>query len=376
MPTAFFRLYPRLFAPAPSLRRAMSSSLHSAAVAPSSNLSKDATNATSRSASQTPAPPIEESLPDDSIFADLIDVHSHAHHAISASYTSYSDPACHASEAPKDVSAPSEDARRTIADALASVRTSAVCMYGTRPNDFKAVALHRKLSPKVVPGYALHPWFVESVGPTEIPEKLAPRDVLDLLRATDWGKQLLDDYLIPAIDAKEPIVLAEFGLDRAATKPGTKEIYDFDTQLKLFRLQLLLGAELNLPVSIHCVRAFGHIYDVFASMKEDELPPRIMMHSFGGKQEILHLFLKKLSKPVRERFYFSFSPLNLRPAAPSFLAQIPANRLLLESDVHSPQEIDGAMWKVCKAVAEGLGWTPEECAKRTGENARIFLGIS
>jgi TatD DNase family protein len=264
-----------------------------------------------------------------------------------------------------------EEAEKALKDSLSTLKTSRICVYGTRSNDWPAVELlHRLGGAKVIPGYALHPWFVETIDATSIPDNVSRDNVLDVLRGTHFGSTLLE-YLGKARE-KGPVMLAEFGLDKAATKPGTKAIYDFPLQLKLFKLQLLLGAELGLPVSIHCVRAPGPTFDVFKSMKA--VPERIMMHSFAGKDDFLRELLNNLPKAVSKKLWFSISPLNLKNGTPDYLAKIPEDRLLLESDVHSVGEIDAAMWMVCEAVAEARGWSMNECAEKTGRNARAFLG--
>lgn len=314
-------------------------------------------------------------LPDarDPIWKELVDVHSHAQHA----YTLYSSPECFGASS---VVEPNETTTtvRQASDALTRVRTSRVFVYGTRPNDWLAAKMFKEAGKeKVVAGYALHPWFVESVDEVGGLQAMEDRkDVVSALKRTGWGRVLLEEYLEPAMERGEPVVLAEFGMDRAATKPGTpRALYDWEVQQRLFRIQLLLGAELGLPVSIHCVRAWGQLFETLSLMSPDDLPPRMMLHSFSGKSEVLKQLLTKLPKETSSRLYFSLSPLNLRAGgAPSFLQGLPADRLLLESDVHAPDQIDGAMWRVCSEVARGLGWTVEECARRTGENARRWLG--
>ncbi|KAI9033423.1 hypothetical protein DFJ74DRAFT_601286, partial [Hyaloraphidium curvatum] len=251
-----------------------------------------------------------------------------------------------------------------------------VCAFATRPNDFAAAEAFAAAEPAVVvPGFAVHPWFAEAVGTDALSEGATRDNVKDALRRTDWGRDLLDGHLLPAIASGRRVVLAEFGLDRVATKPGTKELYSFEAQLRIFRAQLALGAALDLPASVHIVRAHGHAFDVLKGTDPADLPPRIMLHSFSGKPEVLAQLLNKLPKETASRLYFSFSPLNLRHGAPACLSGVPQDRILLESDVHHPAEVDAAMWTVCGAVAGALGWTREECAKRTGQNARAFLGM-
>lgn len=74
----------------------------------------------------------------------------------------------------------------------------------------------------------------------------------------------------------------------------------------MFERQLDLAARLGRPVSVHCVRAPGPMLEIFRGRKPEELPPRIMMHSYGGSDGMV-ASLVKLPRKVGQRFYFSFS---------------------------------------------------------------------
>eukprot|EP00955_Chlamydomonas_euryale_P098936 365184-Chlamydomonas_euryale.AAC.6 len=50
-------------------------------------------------------------------------------------------------------------------------------------------------------------------------------------------------------------------------------------QLALVEMHLSLAVELQRPVSMHCVRAYGHMTELLRARGADKLPPAIMMHS-------------------------------------------------------------------------------------------------
>lgn len=53
-------------------------------------------------------------------------------------------------------------------------------------------------------------------------------------------------------------------------------------QVALVAYHLRLAAKYGRPISMHCVRATGPLQDLLTSTPSDQLPQRIMVHSFGG----------------------------------------------------------------------------------------------
>lgn len=103
----------------------------------------------------------------------------------------------------------------------------------------------------------------------------------------------------------------------------------------LYCAQVALAAEFQRPVSVHCVKGYGHLLDFFASLSAtpEACPPKVMLHSYGGSVEEIPRFCKL--RGIGTRFYFSFShainhrtPEKLRVR----VAAVPDDRLLLESD--------------------------------------------
>lgn len=211
-------------------------------------------------------------------------------------------------------------------------------------------------------------------------------------------------------------IVGEIGLDRAAVIPGTRRARTSPQhQLALLKAQLSAAAQHRRPVSVHCVRAHGLLYDELrgraeacaaaakaqrsaaadadASTQQPSsvsspflLPPAVMLHSFGGSAEEARRFsgLERLSSggggsasaTPNCRIYFSFSAVINSRADPEKLAKriraVPEDRLLLESDQVSPSALDSGLAASLALVAAARGWTVEEAARRCRHNFDAF----
>ncbi|CAA6656470.1 unnamed protein product [Spirodela intermedia] len=116
--------------------------------------------------------------------------------------------------------------------------------------------------------------------------------------------------------------VGEIGLDKGSH--GKK--IDFMDQVQVFRQQLKLAKELERPVSVHCVRAFGDLLEILQS--EGPFPAGLILHSYLGSAEMVPGFAKHGA-------YFSFSGYltSMKPQkAKKMLKMVPTDRILLESD--------------------------------------------
>ncbi len=149
--------------------------------------------------------------------------------------------------------------------------------------------------PAILPSFGYHPWYIHE-------------------RTPDW-LQNLTRFLDFA-----PSAVGEIGLDR--WKPGLA----YDGQEEVFVAQLRLAAERNLPVSIHCLQAWGRLYDL---LKAGPRPERgFLLHSYGGPQEMV--------KPLADLgAYFSlpgyFAHERKHRQRETF-KHLPRERLLIETD--------------------------------------------
>ena len=140
-----------------------------------------------------------------------------------------------------------------------------------------------------------HPWYIHQRGP-------------------DWEgnlRQVLD---------RGGVAVGEIGLDR--WKPGLS----YDGQEEAFVTQLRLAAERDLPVSIHCLQAWGRLHEL---LRAGPRPPRgFLLHSYGGPQEMV-------APLARLGAYFSFPGYyahERKTRQRETFRSVPPDRLLLETD--------------------------------------------
>ena len=84
----------------------------------------------------------------------------------------------------------------------------------------------------------------------------------------------LDESLAP---------IGEIGLDRWIQK------YDIELQKAAFISQLRLAKRKNVPVTIHCLRAWGMLLEIL--QEEGPLDAGFLLHSYGGPVEMVPRFL-------------------------------------------------------------------------------------
>lgn len=167
---------------------------------------------------------------------------------------------------------------------------------GTCEEDWPEVAgLAADFPGFVRPSFGLHPWKVGKASP--------------LWLETLHG--LLKDHPQAAI--------GECGLDQWMENPDLKK------QTEAFRAQLRLGLDLCRPVTVHCLQAWGPLYEELSSFSG---LPRFLLHSYGGSIE----FARQCQELGA---YFSFSGYFLAPRKKKtreVFARLPTERVLVESD--------------------------------------------
>ncbi|KZZ94183.1 Deoxyribonuclease, TatD [Moelleriella libera RCEF 2490] len=187
--------------------------------------------------------------------------------------------------------------------------------------------------------------------------------------------------------------------------------------------QLRLAGKLGKPVSVHGVQAHGVLFDTVSSCwkghekhvpsrrekrnvapgaeeeeeeEEDEdeeatdngedsqrgpagkpFPPRICLHSYSGPVEGLRQWLRP---NIPATIYFSFSTaVNCGTESTSakldhVLRAVPADRILVESDLHVAGEaMDAALEDMYRRVCHVKGWGLEEGAGQIASNFESFI---
>lgn len=169
---------------------------------------------------------------------------------------------------------------------------------GTAPTDWPKVATLAAAFPeRIIPSYGLHPWKVEEA-------------------EEGWFEKLG----LFVEQAGRPVGIGEIGLDRWIENPHTEK------QAVAFRRQLELAADYDLPVTIHCLRAWGPLMEI---MRTAKLPRRgFLIHSVGASAELV-------DELAEMGGYFSVSGPFADPQKKRYqeaLKRIPPDRLLLETD--------------------------------------------
>ena len=167
---------------------------------------------------------------------------------------------------------------------------------GTHPDDWEKVSSYPGLGNAMpLRAYGVHPWRVDV-----LPE--------------DWELQLRTCL------KRDGVSVGEIGLDCWI------EPRDDGLQKSIFMKQLQIAAELDLPPSIHCVRAYGALLDC---LKAAQLPQSgFLAHGFGGSREVLYQLIDLGG-------YVSFSAYGAHPGRKRIRDAIracPLDRLLIETD--------------------------------------------
>jgi TatD DNase family protein len=200
--------------------------------------------------------------------------------------------------------------RAAVAADLASIGLKTAVVNGTNEEEWPVVAGLANGYTWILPSYGVHPWDSGN-------------------RSTQWLAMLRQQLL-----ADPRAGIGEVGLDRWNVD-GVKSddpriagirVASIDEQREVFAAQLSLAAELNRPVSIHCVQAWGKLLEI---LKATSLPSRgFLLHGYAGPAEMLADFTALGA-------YYSF---NIQLVEPKHAARlenfrhIPADRLLVETD--------------------------------------------
>ena len=162
-------------------------------------------------------------------------------------------------------------------------------------------------------------------------------EILPFLGIHPWEAQKANrhwDTRLAELLTKGRAGVGEIGLDRACG-------VGFTRQQEIFVRQLELACELERPVSIHCIRAWGRLLELLQERKQQL--PRFMVHSFSGSVEVMGRLLALGG-------WISFGPgLARQERLAACCRTLPRERLLLETD--SPDQLHSALWPNMKEGA-------------------------
>ncbi|MBD2444908.1 TatD family hydrolase [Dolichospermum sp. FACHB-1091] len=195
------------------------------------------------------------------------------------------------------------------------------------------------------------------------------------LEADKWNDQTSTLIKSLASSHSQVVAIGEMGLDFYKAD-------NYEYQQEVFRLQLDLACELNLPVIIHCRDAAPAVRDILQKWRNlygERL--RGVMHCWTGTPEETQWFLNL-------GFYISFSGIVTFKNAQTIqatAAMVNSDRLLIETDCPflSPVPKRGEkrnepayVRHVAEALAKIRGETIEEIAQKTTHNACKLFGLA
>lgn len=184
-----------------------------------------------------------------------------------------------------------EDILRTIPAA----GIEKMVVNGSCEEDWPQVLELARRIPQVIPSFGYHPWYIRE-------------------RTPEWEESLLR-FLDTA-----PSAIGEIGLDK-----WIKD-HDLPQQQEVFLTQLRIAAERNLPVSIHCLQAWGRLLELLKSEPRPQCG--FVLHSFGGPREMIEP-LAELGAYFSLPGYFAHDRKVKQRETFRF---VPRDRLLIETD--------------------------------------------
>ena len=188
-----------------------------------------------------------------------------------------------------------KNVRSTSVETLRGNGLRRMVVNGSSEQDWPEVLALAREFPEVVSSFGYHPWYIK---------KRSPEWELNLNRFLD----------------QTPAGVGEVGLDRWIKG------FDSQDQERVFVTQLRIAAERNLPLSIHCLQAWGRLLEVL----EEQPRPRcgFLLHSFGGPREMIPALSSLGAYFSLPGYYANERKARQREAFKS----VPADRLLLETD--------------------------------------------
>ena len=183
--------------------------------------------------------------------------------------------------------------------------------------------------------------------------------------------EAVEAYLLDKLRHPKVLALGEIGLDyHWMTAPK-------DVQERVFRRQIQLSKELNLPFVVHTRDA---LEDTYETIKSEGVGPRgAIMHSYSGSLEMAERFIE-LGMMISFSGVVTFKKAtDIQESAQN----LPLDKILVETDAPylAPVPKRGRENKtaytryVVEKIAELRGLTVEEVAQATYDNAKKVFGL-
>lgn len=175
-----------------------------------------------------------------------------------------------------------------------------------------------------------HPWWTS--------------EVLSLLEKEQFKQHFLKDNCL---------AMGEMGLDKLKG-------VEMAQQINILKSQLNLASELNLPVILHCVRAYHHIQQI---KKEYPRIKKWCIHGYPRHFELANQL-------INQGFYLSIMPVRtITETYRNLILNLPLNRFFLETDSMP----DANIVLIYEQVADILLMSTEELKKQMAQNVNDFF---
>lgn len=176
-----------------------------------------------------------------------------------------------------------------------------------------------------------HPWFIEKHTTIEIKNELQKIQHTPNLLA-----------------------IGECGLDRAINTP-------IDIQKKVFKMHLEKAISLQLPVLIHCVKAYSDILDI---LKKTKFTLPVIFHDYRGNKQQSDELLK-----FNSFFSFGKSLINPTKKLETTFKYLPLNKIFFETD-----ESDFSIQNIYIRAAELRNILVEDLMRQIEDNFKNIFG--
>lgn len=220
-----------------------------------------------------------------------------------------------------------------------------MAVNAAKEDEWQDIITLSKKSSLIFPALGIHPWYINSVS------------------------ALWKERLTTVLDNHKNISIGEIGLDN-------NKKYNLEPQIPFFTEQLIIASAYNVPVTIHCIGAWGKLLEI---LSRTPLPSMgFLLHSYSGSAELL----KPLAKLGA---YFSCSGSFLSSSGnkqKDMLRLIPKDRLLIETDalfqklVGQTLNYPEVIIENYKEIAKALDWEIEDLACVCEDNFVRFFGRS
>lgn len=219
---------------------------------------------------------------------------------------------------------------------------------GTWEQDWPHVQELADRHPWILPSFGVHPWLVGK-------------------RSPQWEAELTR-----RLEAEGSAAVGEIGLDRwilDRARPDDPRLEGLPRaplaeQQEVFKTQLDLAVRYRRPVTIHCLDAWGALWDI---LRDSPVPSQgFLLHAYGGSTEMVPGFVERGA-------FFSFNGYFLgerKERQQHTFREIPLTRLLVETD--APSMPPPLPWRTYK-LPPGPGNMP---LNHPGNIEAVYVGLA